>query len=84
MLLAEMKGCGFMEIVGKLVLYIIMACCALGAIAAAFKPDSELGKSFHEGISMMASLFVPIIGLMISVPYLRGSSSSVTASNSPS
>lgn len=59
-----------MEIVGKLVLYIIMACCALGAIAAAFKPDSELGKSFHEGISMMASLFVPIIGLMISVPYL--------------
>lgn len=59
-----------MEIVGKLVLYIIMACCAIGAFAAAFKPESGLAKSFHEGISMMASLFIPIIGLMISVPYL--------------
>ena len=59
-----------MEIIGKVVLYLIMACCGLGALAAAFRPESGLAKSFHEGISMMASLFVPIIGLMISVPFL--------------
>lgn len=59
-----------MEIVGKLVLYVIMACCALGAVAAAVKPECGLARSFHEGISMITSLFIPIVGLMISVPYL--------------
>ena len=59
-----------MEIIGKLVLYIIMSCCAIGALAAAFKPESGLAKSFHEGIGMITALFIPIVGLMISVPYL--------------
>ena len=59
-----------MVIIGKFVLYMIMVCCALGAVAAVVKPDSGLGRSFHEGIGVMASLFIPIVGLMISVPYL--------------
>ena len=59
-----------MAVIGKFVLYIIMACCAVGAVAAVVKPDSGLGRSFHEGIGVMASLFIPIVGLMISVPYL--------------
>ncbi|MBR5328806.1 MAG: ethanolamine utilization protein EutH [Firmicutes bacterium] len=59
-----------MEIIGKLVLYIIMICCAIGAVAAAIKPESGLAKSFHEGIGMITALFIPIVGLMISVPYL--------------
>lgn len=59
-----------MEIVGKIVLYIIMSCCAAGALAAVIKPDSGLGKSFHEGISVLSSLFIPIVGLMVSVPFL--------------
>ncbi|MGI5874493.1 MAG: ethanolamine utilization protein EutH [Bacillota bacterium] len=59
-----------MEYIGKVILYIIMACCALGAAAAVIRPESELSKSFHDGIGVMATLFVPIVGLMISVPYL--------------
>lgn len=59
-----------MEMVGKVVLYIIMTCCAAGAVAAVIKPESGLGKSFHDGLSVLASLFIPIVGLMVSVPYM--------------
>ncbi len=59
-----------MEIVGSIVLYIIMACCAAGALASVINPDSGLGKSFHEGLSVLASLFIPVVGLMVSVPFL--------------
>lgn len=59
-----------MEIIGKIVLYIIMACCGIGAVATIVKEDSELARSFNDGIRAMASLFLPIVGLMVSVPYL--------------
>lgn len=60
-----------MEFLGKLFLYIIMACCAVGGFARIFKEDSELAQSFDEGISTMSALFIPIVGLMVSVPYLK-------------
>lgn len=59
-----------MEILGKLVLYIIMACCAIGGIATIVKEDSGLAKSFRQGLEAMASLFLPIVGLTVSLPYL--------------
>lgn len=59
-----------MVIVGKIVLYIIMACCAAGAIADVIKPGSGLGNAFHEGIGVITALFIPIIALMVSVPFL--------------
>ncbi|HHT63580.1 MAG: ethanolamine utilization protein EutH [Bacillota bacterium] len=59
-----------MEIIGKLVLYVIMACCGIGAVAAIINENSGLAKSFHEGLQAMAALFLPIVGLMVSVPYL--------------
>ena len=59
-----------MEMVGKIVLYIIMACCAIGALAVVIKPESGLGRSFHEGLTVLASLFIPLVGLMVSVPYI--------------
>lgn len=59
-----------MEMVGKVVLYVIMACCAAGALAAVINPESGLGKSFHDGLSVLASLFIPVVGLMVSVPYM--------------
>lgn len=59
-----------MEIIGKMVLYLIMACCGIGAIATIVKEDSGLAGSFNEGLHAMASLFLPIVGLMVSVPYL--------------
>ncbi|MGI6685305.1 MAG: ethanolamine utilization protein EutH [Bacillota bacterium] len=59
-----------MEVLGKGVLYVIMACCAVGAIAAIVKEDSGLAQSFHDGLQALAALFLPIVGLMVSVPYL--------------
>lgn len=59
-----------MEVLGKIVLYLIMACCAIGAVATVVKEDSGLAQSFHEGLHAMAALFLPIVGLMVSVPYL--------------
>ncbi len=59
-----------MEILGDIVLYIIMACCGIGAVATIVKEDSGLAQSFHDGLHAMASLFLPIVGLMVSVPYL--------------
>ncbi len=58
------------EVIGRLVLYLIMGCCALGAIATVFREDSGLAEAFHEGLKAMAALFLPIVGLMASVPYL--------------
>lgn len=59
-----------MEMIGTFILYIIMACCAIGALATIFKEDSGLAHSFHEGLNTIAALFIPICGLMVSVPYL--------------
>ena len=59
-----------MELLGQIVLYIIMGCCGAGAIATVVKEDSGLAQSFHDGIRAMASLFLPVVGLMVSVPYL--------------
>lgn len=59
-----------MDILGKVVLYIIMACCGIGAIALVVKEDSGLAKSFKEGLGALAALFLPIVGMMVSVPYL--------------
>lgn len=60
-----------MAFVGNLILYIIMACCVLGALARIFKEDSGLAQSFDEGLHTMATMFIPIVGLMVSVPYLK-------------
>ena len=59
-----------MEVIGRIVLYVIMACCGIGAAATIVKADSELAQSFNDGLRAMASLFLPIVGLMVSVPYL--------------
>lgn len=59
-----------MEILGKIILYIIMGCCLIGALATVFKENGGLAQSFHEGLRAIASLFIPIVGLMVSVPYL--------------
>ncbi|AET69439.1 ethanolamine utilization protein [Desulfosporosinus orientis DSM 765] len=59
-----------MEIIGKIMLYVIMICCILGALASAIKEESGLGKAFEEGLQTVGTLFMPLTGLMISVPYL--------------
>lgn len=59
-----------MEIAGKIVLYLVMACCVAGGIATIVKEESGLAESFHEGLRAMAAIFLPVVGMMASIPYL--------------
>lgn len=59
-----------MIIVSKVIIYIIMACAAAGCIASIVKPESELGQQFMEGINAIGSIFLPVAGIMASLPIL--------------
>lgn len=60
-----------MAIFGKVIIYLIMACCLAGAVASVVKEDSELGKSFTNGLETIGTIFLPIAGTMVAVPYLQ-------------
>lgn len=60
-----------MEVIGTIITYIIMACCAVGGISYLINDQSELGRSFNDGLHAMANMFIPICGLMASVPFLK-------------
>ena len=66
-----------MEIIGQVVVYVIMACALAGAVAAAVRPESELGRQFVEGIDSIGPIFLPVAGIMASAPYLTAFVSSV-------
>jgi len=59
-----------MIIVGQIIIYLIMLCAVIGAIAYVINQDSELGNEFAEGINTIGPLFIPIAGAMAAVPYL--------------
>lgn len=59
-----------MIMVGKIVIYIIMACAVIGAFAAIRNSDEGLGKQFMEGLHAIGHIFVPAAGIMASIPYL--------------
>ncbi|PLS17301.1 ethanolamine utilization protein EutH [Bacillus sp. M6-12] len=59
-----------MVLVGKIVIYIIMTCAVIGAIAAIRNSDEGLGKQFMEGLHAIGHIFVPAAGIMASIPYL--------------
>lgn len=59
-----------MEIIGNIVIYIIMACAVAGALASLRNDQEGLGKEFFEGLYTMGPIFVPVAGIMASIPYL--------------
>ena len=59
-----------MEQIGTFVIYIIMACAVAGAIASVRDPESGLGKEFVEGLYAIGPIFIPVAGIMASIPYL--------------
>jgi ethanolamine transporter len=59
-----------MALIGTFVIYIIMACAIAGAIASIRNPESGLGKEFIEGIHAIGPIFIPVAGIMASIPYL--------------
>lgn len=59
-----------MELFGTIVVYIIMACAFVGAIASVIKPESELGQQFVAGIDSIGPIFLPVAGIMAAAPFL--------------
>lgn len=58
-----------MEVIGTVVVYLIMACALLGAIAAAVRPESELGQQFVAGIDSIGPIFLPTAGILAAAPF---------------
>ena len=55
---------------GDVVLWIVMVYAVLGALAAIRNPDQGLGKEFIQGIYSIGPIFVPVAGIMASIPFL--------------
>lgn len=69
-----------MDIIGDVVLYIIMTFVVLGALAAIRDSEKGMGAEFLNGIYSIGQIFLPVAGIMASIPYL---SSLVTAVVAP-
>lgn len=59
-----------MEQIGTYVIYVIMACALIGALAAIRDDQRGLGKEFVEGLYSIGPIFLPVAGIMASIPYL--------------
>jgi ethanolamine transporter len=59
-----------MVMVGNIVIYIMMTCAVVGAIAAIKDSENGLGKQFMEGLHATGYIFVPAAGIMAAIPYL--------------
>lgn len=59
-----------MASIGTFVIYIIMACAIAGAIASIRNSEEGLGKEFIEGLHSIGPIFIPVAGIMASIPYL--------------
>jgi ethanolamine transporter len=60
-----------MILVGKAIIYVIMACALAGCLASVFRRESELGKQFLLGVETLGTLFIPVAGVMASMPFLK-------------
>lgn len=56
--------------IGNYILYIIMACSVIGAIAAIRNDESELAQEFMEGLNSIGPIFMAVGGIMAAAPYL--------------
>ncbi|WP_173915394.1 ethanolamine utilization protein EutH [Halobacillus sp. Marseille-Q1614] len=59
-----------MVLVGNIVIYIIMTCAVIGAIASIKNSEDGIGGQFMEGLHAIGHIFVPAAGIMASIPYL--------------
>lgn len=59
-----------MEIISKVVVWIMMVGVVVGGIASIVKPKSELANQFLEGINSIGAIFLPVAGIMASLPLL--------------
>lgn len=60
-----------MEHVGTIIVYILMICAVLGMIGAIKDEENGIGFEFMEGVRQVGVLFIPIAGVMASLPYIH-------------
>jgi ethanolamine transporter len=56
--------------IGNYVIYLIMLCAVIGAFASIRDHQSGLGAEFMGGLYSIGPIFVPVAGIMASIPYL--------------
>lgn len=56
--------------IGNYVIYLIMLCAVIGAFASIRNHEQGLGAEFMTGIYSIGPIFVPVAGIMASIPYL--------------
>lgn len=59
-----------MQLFNNAILYIMMFCALVGAIASIVNSDSKLGKEFLEGIYSIGNIFIPVAGITALIPIL--------------
>jgi len=59
-----------MEKIGTYVIYLIMACAVAGAFASIRNDEEGLGAEFLAGLHAIGYCFIPVSGVMASLPYL--------------
>jgi ethanolamine transporter len=59
-----------MEIISDTVIYIMMAFVLIGAVAAIRDDQGGIGKEFMQGLHSIGYLFIPVDGVIASLPYL--------------
>jgi ethanolamine transporter len=55
---------------GNIAIYLMMAFVIVGAVSLAFRGDRGIGHEFKEGLYALGPLFIPVAGIMASLPYL--------------
>lgn len=59
-----------MAILGQVVIFIIVAFGIIGAIAAIRDDEHGMGREWKEGLHAIGPIFIPVAGIMASIPYL--------------
>src|SRR5262245_43171500 len=60
-----------MSLISTAVIWVVMLCAVAGAIAALFREEEGLGKEFLDGLRAIGTIFIPVAGVMASVPLLE-------------
>lgn len=68
-----------MESIGTYVIYVIMVCAVLGAVASIYNPEGELGQEFIAGLHSIGPIFIPVAGIMAAIPYISAGISQLIA-----
>lgn len=59
------------ELLGKIIIWIIMACAVLGVIGAIKNEKEGIGKEFMTAFEQLGIIFIPFAGMLASMPYIE-------------